>query len=326
MPPAAADRTAFLAIVGPTASGKTELSLEVARRLDVEIVSMDSRQVYRGMDVGTAKVDAAARSEVPHHGLDLLDPDQRYSAGRFARDVRRWIGEIRARRRIPLLVGGTGFFLKALMEPIFAEPPMDGARRDALRAWLKRQDRRRLAVWVGHLDPERSELAVQGGPQRMTRTLEVALLTGRPLSRWHREAPADGTALHGLVVILELPLEELGRRIAERTRGMVEAGFVEEVRGLLDSGYGPDAPGMTGTGYGEVARHLSGEISLDEALEEMERNTRRYARRQRTWFRNQLPEGTEGVVRVDGTAPVAAQLRAVLEAWRKKTTTREENE
>lgn len=315
----------FLAIVGPTASGKTALSLEVARALEGEIVSMDSRQIYRGMDVGTAKVDATARAAVRHHGLDLLDPDERYSAGRFARDVRRWIREIRARGHVAVLVGGTGFFLRALMEPVFREPPMDGARREALRRYLAAQERNRLAAWVRRLDPERAELAVQGGPQRMSRALEVALLTGRPLSRWHREAPPDGEALTGLVVVLDVPPDELDRRIAKRVRRMVEDGVLEEVRALLDRGYGADAPGMTGTGYRELARHLAGDITLDEALALVERSTRRYARRQRTWFRNQLPRGPDGALVLDGTASTAEQLRAVLEAWR-RTTSEEEAE
>jgi len=306
----------FLAIVGPTASGKTGLSLEVARQLDAEIVSMDSRQVYRGMDVGTAKVDAASRAAVPHHGLDLLDPDERYSAGRFARDVRRWIREIRERGCVPILVGGTGFFLRALMEPMFAEPPVDIARREALRRWMKRQGAERLASWVRRVDPERGALAAAGGPQRLSRTLEVALLTGRPLSWWHREAPPEGEPLSGLVIVLEVPADELDRRIAERTARMVEQGLMEEVRGLLERGYGPHAPGMTGTGYRELARHLAGEIPMGEALELMDRSTRRYARRQRTWFRNQLPDDSEGVVRVDGTATAGEQLRIVLDAWR----------
>lgn len=306
----------FLAIVGPTASGKTALSLEVARALDGEIVSMDSRQVYRGMNVGTAKVDVASRAAVPHHGLDLVDPDERYSAGRFARDVRGWIAEIRARGHVPVLVGGTGFFLRAVTEPIFAEPPMDARRREALRHYLSGQARERLAAWVRRLDPERADLALQGGPQRMSRTLEVALLTGRPLSTWHRIARPDGEPLRAFVVLLELPLEELDRRIAERTHRMVEEGLLEEVRLLLDRGYGPDAPGMTGTGYREIARYLAGELTLQEAVGLVERSTRRYARRQRTWFGNQLPRDPEGTLVLDARMSSSEQLDAVLRAWK----------
>ena len=304
-----------LALVGPTASGKTALSLEAAEALGGEIVSMDSRQVYRGMDVGTAKATAAERERVPHHGLDLVDPDERYSAGRFARDARGWIEGIEARGRVPLLVGGTGFFLRALTDPIFREPPLEAGRRRALRRWLERLPRERLEAWVEALDPSRAGLAAEGGPQRMLRTLEVALLTGRPLSWWHREAPAEAPAVGALTVVLELPRDVLDRRIEARVRGMVEAGLVEEVRGLLERGYGPGAPGMSGVGYREVVRVLQGEWTLEEAVERIQSATRRYARRQLTWFRNQLP--TRGVLRLDATGERAELVRMVVEAWRK---------
>jgi tRNA dimethylallyltransferase len=305
-------RPRFLAVTGPTASGKTDLSLALADRLDVEVVSMDSRQVYRRMDIGTDKVSDAARATVPHHGLDLVDPDERYSAGRFARDVRRWIPEIEGRGRMPLLVGGTGFFLRAVTDPIFAEPELDEDRLESLRCYLGAQDRERLERWVRLLDPDRAELAAEGGPQRVSRTIEVALLSGRPLSWWHREAPAEAEGLSGLVVVLELPRDEMDRRIDERVSGMVERGLVEEVRGLLDAGYGVGAPGMTGTGYREIAAHLAGDTTLEEAVEWVRLNTRRYARRQLTWFRNQIPESA---IRVDATGPARRQADRVLAAW-----------
>lgn len=302
----------FLALTGPTASGKTDLSLSLGRVWPVEVISMDSRQVYRGMDIGTDKVGAAARAAVRHHGLDLVSPDERYSAGQFARDVRRWIPEIEERGRLPLLVGGTGFFLRAVVDPIFAEPELDEERLQGLRAYLREQDRERLARWVELLDPERAPLAVEGGPQRMGRTLEVALLSGRPLSWWHREAPAEAEGMEGLVVLLELPREEMDRRIDERVATMAERGLVEEVRGLLDAGHTVEAPGMSGTGYREIARYLEGEATLTDALEEIRRSTRQYARRQLTWFRNQLPESA---VRVDATEPVEVQRDQVVAAW-----------
>jgi tRNA dimethylallyltransferase len=299
----------FLAITGTTASGKTDLSLALAEHLPIEIVSMDSRQVYRGMDIGTDKVPAEARAAVPHHGLDIVAPDQRYSAGRFARDARRWIDEIEARSAVPVLVGGTGFFLRAVTDPIFDEPPLDPARLDRLRAWLDARSRDELARMVEALDPERAPLAVEGGPQRMSRTLEVALLTGVPLSRWHREAPTEADAVPGIVIVLHVPREEMDRRIDERVDRMVARGLVDEVRALLAAGYHDTDPGMSGTGYREVARHLRGEATLEEAMDEIRRNTRRYARRQLTWFRHQLPEAT----RVDATLPPEAQVRALLD-------------
>lgn len=303
----------FLAITGPTAAGKTALSLEVARSLDAEVVSMDSRQVYRGMDVGTAKATPEQRARVPHHGLDLLDPDEAYSAGRFARDARHWIEEIRGRGRLPLLVGGTGFFLRALVQPIFREPPLDPDRVERLRGHLDAYGREKLEAWVEVLDPDRAELAAEGGPQRMTRTLEVALLSGRPLSWWHEEAPPEGEAVDGVVVCLDLPREDLDRRIRERAEGMIEGGLVEEVRRLLEVGYGADDPGMTGTGYREVAAHLRGEIPLEDVRERMIVATRQYSRRQLTWFRNQLPDDA---VRIDAAAPLERQADRVEEAWR----------
>ena len=302
----------FIALTGPTTSVKTELSLALARILEVEIISMDSRQVYKGMDIGTDKASAGVRAMLPHHGLDLVSPSERYSAGRFAGDARAWIKQISNRKRVPVLVGGTGFFLRAITEPIFAEPPMDSSRVEALRRYMTKLDSKAIAKWVKELDPERAALAIEGGPQRINRTIEVALLTGHPLSRWHRESPPHAVALTGLVALLDLPREEMDRRIDERVTHMVDEGLVQEVRSLLGAGYTLDAPGMTATGYREVARYLEGDQTLEEAMEEIRVNTRRYARRQLTWFRNQLPSS---VRIIDATASIELQAGAVLEAW-----------
>ena len=253
------------------------------------------------------------RADLPHHGLDLIDPDERYSAGRFARDARRWISEIEGRGAFPVLVGGTGFFLRSVLQPIFQEPDLDEERLERLRQWLATRPPEELARFVTALDPERAPMAIEGGPQRMGRAIEVALLSGVSLSRWHREAPDDGPGVPGIVVVLDLPREEMDRRIDDRVQRMVDRGLVAEVRGLLDAGYAEDAPGMTGTGYREIAAHLRGEATLDEAMDLIRRNTRRYARRQLTWFRHQLPEG---IVHVDATAPLEEQVAAVGEAMR----------
>jgi len=302
----------FIALTGPTTSGKTQLSCALARILEVEIISMDSRQVYKGMDIGTDKVPDDVREQLPHHALDLVHPDERYSAGQFARDARDWIKEIIKRGRVPVLAGGTGFFLKAITEPVFSEPPLDSARLKKIRRYLSALDYRVLARWVEKLDPERASLAIDGGPQRMSRTIEVALLTGKPLSSWHREAPSDVAALTGLIIQLELPREEIDRRINDRVTYMVERGLVSEVRSLLEAGYTFDDPGMTATGYREIAHYLEGGQTLEEAMEEIRRNTRRYARRQLTWFRNQLPPS---VCMIDATASIDVQATAVLDAW-----------
>ena len=302
----------FIALTGPTTSGKTQLSCALARILEVEIISMDSRQVYKGMDIGTDKVPDDVREQVPHHALDLVHPDERYSAGQFARDARDWIKEIIKRDRVPVLAGGTGFFLKAITEPVFSEPPLDPARLKKIRRYLSALDYRVLAKWVEKLDPVRASLAIDGGPQRMSRTIEVALLTGKPLSSWHRESPPDVATLTGLIIQLELPREEMDRRINDRVTYMVERGLVSEVRSLLEAGYTLDDPGMTATGYREIAHYLKGGQTLEEAMEEIRRNTRRYARRQLTWFRNQLPPS---VCMIDATASTDVQATAVLDAW-----------
>lgn len=297
-----ADGPRVLALVGPTASGKTALSIEVALRIGGEVISMDSRQVYRGMDIGTAKATPEQRAAVPHHGLDLVDPYERFSAGRFARAARRWIGEIRDRGHVPMLVGGTGFFLRSLTHPIFREPPMDAGQRERLRGELSAEDTDTLRRRLRELDPEMAErLGSRGGRQRLIRALELPLLTGRPLSWWHRNAPPEAPPVRPLTFVLEVPAERLRRVIDHRVTEMAEAGLVDEVRDLLASGYDERAPGMNATGYVELLPYLRGEASLEAALERVRANTRAYARRQRTWFRRQLPEDA---VRLDGTRSV----------------------
>ncbi len=304
----------FLAITGATTTGKTALALALADALDGEIVSMDSRQLYVGMDVATDKVPAHLRAQVPHFGLDLRDPSERYSAGEFGRDARGWIRGIRARSRVPILAGGTGFFLKALMEPIFDEPPLDWERTNRLRRLLKTWDRSELERWVKALDPKRAPVALQGGPHRLIRTLEISLLTGHTLSWWHRTAEPAARPLEAVVVVLELPRDELYRRIGTRVDRMVERGLVEEVRALAARGLDVSDPGMSGTGYPEILEYLEGRWTLDEALDAIRRATRRYARRQMTWFRNQLPGDT---ARIDAMEPVGRQATEVARLWRR---------
>ncbi len=303
-----------LVITGPTSSGKTALSLPVAELLAGEIISMDSRQVYRGMDIGTDKAPPELRERVPHHGLDLVEPEARFSAGRWARSARRWIDEIQGRGRVPLIVGGTGFYLRALTHPVFREPTRDPGRRRALERWLEGRSEEELIRWTERLDPQRVEVAAAGGRQRLVRTLEVALLTGRPLSWWHDHAPPEAPPMPLGVVLLTLPREQLYLRINERAQRMFEEGLLEEVSRLLAEGASPEDPGMTGTGYREAAAVLGGDLSLEEALDQVQRATRRYARRQITWFRHQLPD--EGVLEVDARSPLKEQVDRVVRWWR----------
>jgi len=302
----------FLAIVGPTASGKTSLSIELAKDLDAEIICMDSRQGYIGMDIGTDKVSKEIRRNIPHHGFDVRSPKESYSAGQFSRDAFKWINEIKSRERLPMLVGGTGFFLRAVTNPIFREPDIEESQKSAIRHFFSKLSSEEMERWVSILDPDRATIAIQGGTQRLVRTIEIALLTGRPLSWWHKMGIPDRPPMQGMIVLIETPREVLDTRINTRVDEMLEVGLVEEVDGLLASGLRTNDPGMTGTGYREIADYLQGRCSLEQALEKTKLSTRRYARRQVTWFKNQLEAGT---LRVDGTESLDVQYSKVLEWW-----------
>lgn len=300
-----------LVITGPTAVGKTAVAIEVAKRVDGEVISMDSRQVYRGMDIGTAKPMLAERLGVPHHGFDRVDPDERYSAGRFARETREWIRDIRRRGRVPILAGGTGFFLRALTHPLFREPELDVGRRRALDRALASKPTGELRRWAEALDPGARRM-LGGGRQRLCRVIEVALLTGRPISWWHVHAACDVQRFRPRIVVLEIGRDVLYRRIDERVARMVEDGLVDEVRELIARGYGPDDPGMNATGYAELIPQIRGERTLEEAIALTQAATRRYARRQMTWFRNQLPEGA---MWLDADRPVGHLADTIVRLW-----------
>ncbi len=303
-----------IVITGATGTGKSELAVETAELIGGEIISADSRQIYRQMEIGTAKPPPALRDRVPHHGLDRLDPDQPYSAGQFARDVWGWIAQIRERGHVPLVVGGTGFFIRALLEPLGPEPDVDPAQRSGLRRYLSAQSAESLRRWLERLDPERAaQLEREGGSQRLARSLEVVLLSGRPHSWWHSQPPHT-PALAAVVCCLRLPREEVYRRIDRRFERMMADGLLDEVRRLLER-YPPDAPGLRSVGYAELVAHLTGELDLDAAVEAAMRSTRRFARRQLTWFRHQLPADS---VRLDARRPVDELAREIVGIWRER--------
>jgi tRNA dimethylallyltransferase len=302
-----------LVVTGPTATGKTAVAVAVAERLGGEIVSMDSRQLYRGMDIGTAKPPPEERRSVPHHGFDLIHPGQRFNAGRFAAFALHTIAAIRQRGAVPILAGGTGFFLRALTHPLFGEPPLEEGRKEALKGLLARMPLPELVRWAGRLDPVAR--VRPSDRQRLARVVEVALLSGRPLSWWHRHADPREPAIDPLIFVLDLPRDELVRRIDRRVDAMAAAGLVAEVKGLLDAGWNADDPGFNTTGYIELVPYLRGECTLEEALDRVRIATRRYARRQQTWFRRQLPPGA---VRHDAARPVDELASTIAEAWRER--------
>ncbi len=300
-----------LVITGPTASGKSALALAVAEQIDGEIISMDSRQVYRGMDIGTAKPTTAELQRVRHHGLDVIDPDMRYSAGQFARDARNWLQDIRARGRTPIISGGTLFFLRALQQPLFNEPPMDSAQRELLRTYLNERSLDELRTWAARIagdDP------LPQDRQRLARLIEVATLTGRPLSDWHRATPLE-PAISTVTHVMALDRDALYRRIDMRVHEMVERGFVAEVQGLVARGYGREHPGMNATGYAEMLQHVETGLPLAGAVTLTQAASRRYARRQLTWIRTQL--GSD-IHTLDAELPVAQLAGRVVEGWRRR--------
>jgi tRNA dimethylallyltransferase len=276
-----------LCLAGPTASGKTAAALAIARVLPVEIISVDSALVYRGMDIGTAKPTLAERAAVPHHLIDVLDPAEAYSAARFVADAERLIGEIRARGRLPLLVGGTMLYFKALQGGLDAMPSADAALRAAIDAEAARDGWPALHARLARLDPVTAARLAPNDAQRIQRALEVVRLTGRPLSAWHGAARPAARALP--MISLE-PRDRawLHARIAARLRAMLELGLLDEVRRLRARGdLHPGLPSMRCVGYRQAWQAL--DAGTPEALaawpERAIAATRQLAKRQLTWLR-----------------------------------------
>lgn len=272
-------------ILGPTASGKTRLGMALAARFRGEIISCDALQVYRFMDIGTAKATPAERDRVPHHMLDLRDPGEDFSAGEYQRIARQSLDAVRRQGRLPLVVGGTGFYLRALIDGLFAGP----GRSDDLRARMRRivevRGPRCLYRALRRVDPGTASRIAPADSPRIIRAYEVYLLTGRPMS-WWQGRPRD--ALLGyrwLKLGIETPRPLLYDRINTRVAEMIDKGLIEEVQGLLDR-FPRDCQAFKAIGYREVAAYLEGKLTLVQAVEQTQQESRRYAKRQMTWFRS----------------------------------------
>ena len=270
-------------MVGPTAAGKTDLSLALADQVSCEILVADSRQVYRGMDIGTAKADAMARRRVPHHLLDLVEPDQPFTVAQWVELARGRVPEIAARGRLPLVVGGTGLYVTALVDGFdFASQPWSPEVRQRLAAEFEAEGLPVLADRLARLDPASAARTDLRNPRRVLRALERAELVGHAAAGTVGFDPYPGRlALLGL----RRPLAVLDRRIGERAEAMFHGGLLDETRAFLERGLDPALPALTGHGYAEAARHLAGEWSLEQAIDVTTRRIRRYARRQMSWFR-----------------------------------------
>jgi tRNA dimethylallyltransferase len=280
-------RPRIVCLVGPTASGKSALALDIAARFAGEIVSADSRQVYRRLDIGTAKPSPAERARVVHHCLDLVEPDTPFDVSRFRAAASAAIADITARGKLPVVAGGTGLYVRVLLHGLCPAPPASPVLRAALRRLLAVRGASALHRALAALDPE---AAARLGPRdgvRIVRALEVSLVSGIPLSRWQAEHGFAERPYEALLIGLTRPTPELDARIAERARAMVNAGMLDEVRRLCDEGLAADAPGLCTVGYPELRACLDGRTDLESALAAIVLATRRFAKRQRTWFRRE---------------------------------------
>lgn len=272
-----------VAIVGPTAAGKSEMALELAEVIGGEIVSADSRQVYRHLDIGTAKPTAAEQARVPHHLLDVADPDQLFDAARYRRLTLAAASAIHARRRPIVICGGTGLYLRALLHGLFRGPAAHPELRARLRG-LEERSPGALHQRLAAADPASAARLHPHDLLRVVRALEVLELTGRPISAWQDEHRFADSGLHVLVLGCARSREELAARIAARCRAMLAAGLLDEIRGLWARGYGPELRPLQSVGYREMGTYLRGAADLATALEAFARATRRLAKRQRAWF------------------------------------------
>jgi tRNA dimethylallyltransferase len=273
----------LLVLVGPTASGKTALALQLAERLGGEIVSADSRQIYRLMDIGTAKPTAAERARVPHHLLDVVWPDEPYTLAQYQGDATRAIADIQARGRLPLLVGGTGLYVRAVVDglAIPAVPPQPALRAE-LEAEAATHGAAALHARLAVLDPPTAATIDPANVRRLVRALEVCLTTGRPLSEQRGARP---TPYRPLLLGLNTARATLYAWADGRVDGMLQAGLLAEVEALADRGYAWELPAMSSLGYRELGAYLRGALSLPEATARMKLATHAYIRRQLTWFR-----------------------------------------
>jgi tRNA dimethylallyltransferase len=291
----------LVAVAGPTGSGKSELALEIAEKFGGEVINCDSLQVFRYFDIGTAKLPVSERRGIPHHLIDIIDPNELFTAGEFARLGRQAVAEVTAKGKLPIVAGGTGFYLRALIDGLFAGPSRD----DALRTKLTEREKRRpgsLHRLLRRFDAASANKIHANDVPKVMRALEVCLLTRRPVSELFREGR---DALQGYRV-LKLGLfpdrELLYQRLDERCAAMFEVGLVDEVRHILSLGFAPECKPFESHGYKQALQLIRGELSPRDAVFYAQRNTRQYAKRQVTWFRREV-----GLVVLKGFGPEVAQ-------------------
>ncbi len=307
--PSLENKPPLLILLGPTAVGKTAVSLELAERLGAEIVSADSRLLYRGMDIGTAKPTEQERARLPHHLIDVADPDEVWSLARYLQEAQEAIAAIHARGRLPLMVGGTGQYVRAFVEGWRVprvEP--DSRLRAVLERWAEEIGTQGLYDRLQRLDPQAAARIEPQNLRRTVRALEVILSTGE---RFSSQREAGESPYRQLLLGLQRPRSELYARVDARIEAMFSVGLVDEVQSLLANGYSPDLPPLSAIGYRQVIEYLRGEITLEEAKTQMRRITRRYIRQQANWFKQDDPR-----IRWFRARPgVAAEMETVVRAF-----------
>ena len=286
-----------MVIAGPTASGKTDLAVELALMIDGEIISADSMQIYRGMDIGTAKPTIDERRGIPHHLIDIVDPDEEYSVAQFKEDALACIDDIVKRGKTPIVAGGTGLYINSLVYNItFSETISNWEYREKLRKLSEEQGPLVLYEYLKKVDPKSAEIIHPNNVKRVIRALEVYETTGKPISE-HKEVSRNNPPPYKFLVYgLQVERKELYRRIDQRVDKMMEKGLYDEVKGLLSRGYSPELVSLQGIGYKEIIAAIEGRCSLSEATERMKTNTRHLAKRQITWFNK-----TEGLVWIENS-------------------------
>ena len=284
------DKPPLIVIVGPTAVGKTAGSIELAKRLDGEIVSADSRLLYRWMDIGTAKPTLVERSGIPHHLVDVANPDENWSLAVYLREAYRIIDDIHLKNKLPFLVGGTGQYVRSIIEG-WQIPPQkpDTGLRDALNRWVEEIGAEALYERLRTIDKDAAAKMDYRNVRRVVRALEVIFKTGERFSDLRRKQQC---IYHPMILGIVRPRDELYERIDQRIELMLAQGLVDEVKSLLEKGYPPEMPTLSAIGYGEIVRFLQGEISYEEAIMLIKRNTRVFVRRQANWFKLDDPRIT----------------------------------
>jgi len=298
-------------VLGPTGSGKSELAIHIAHRIGGEIVNFDSLQVYRGFDIGTAKVPEPERRGVPHHLLDVVEPGQLFTAGDYARLARASLRELAARRRIPVMVGGTGLYLRALLQGLSQGPSRDPALRERLE---RRAEKRPLSLHriLSRLDPIAAARIHINDKKKIIRALEVRLLQGRSISELFSEGRDPLTGFHPIKIGLNPPREALNQRLDARTVRIFAAGLLDEVRALRASGVGRDAKPFESIGYKQALLVLDGLLTVEQAVQSTQLETRQYAKRQVTWFRKE--DGVQWLEGYGDACALQAQALALVEA------------